>query len=505
MIRFATRGVKLGATGINPDFIVRNIFRDAMQQPVFSNQDDWSSWLPFSASMKGILRNMDIGTQRELEGARIFRESGGRVATFWGSMLSSEEMVKGMKDPVFKKSLTSVGRLTTKVYKVLSASEMWGRVGEAGVAYRKALERGASTYEASIIAIEAGKEVTVDFSRHGTLGRILTQAYPYFNPTLQGGRKTIMRAFGQEGGPRAALQAWAKASIIFGGMSAFTWLMNHMDEESQEAYDDRPVWHRNNYWTLPAWLMGRQWSLPKAFEMGKGIGNPVEWILDTAYGRNPVAAKTVAWDLISGFVPGWPFIGSLISPTVAVTFNKVLWQNRPIVPYYMETTLLPKDQYNQYSTVVAKELGKAFGISSMKIDHWVNAHLGGLWFNGNRVIDEAFSPPPEQPNPEGDSDWWAAIPGLSTIIRQAPHRSSRYAHELRDLNDHLRRKAGSRETTPDEDRFRPHIRLAIERLSVIGKAERENVIDKETADRMEWALSKPLLDLFDQHVGGRPK
>ena len=28
------------------------------------------------------------------------------MATFWGSMLSSEEMVKGMKDPVFKKSLT---------------------------------------------------------------------------------------------------------------------------------------------------------------------------------------------------------------------------------------------------------------------------------------------------------------------------------------------------------------------------------------------------------------
>ena len=75
--------------------------------------------------------------------------------------------------------------------------------------YLTTIDRLGDTAEGRLQGIADAAEVTVDFSRHGSMGRFINAWIPYWNPAVQGIDKVIRSVVGDEQiGKEAAKQGW---------------------------------------------------------------------------------------------------------------------------------------------------------------------------------------------------------------------------------------------------------------------------------------------------------
>lgn len=211
----------------------------------------------------------------------------------------------------------------------------------------------------------AAKRVTVDFSAGGRIAKVLNQAIPFYNASVQGTR-SFARTI-RDNPTRAVLY----------GLTTFTLpaLLNWWRNKDEEWYRQLP-WRERYLYDNVRDDQGNVWQIPRPPEWGNFFSVLPEAILDSWYRKDPRGVKEALKHMLDTSNP--------LDYPVLAKIAKEQWQNRidffarPIVPR-SQIDLPPGEQRSPYTTKLGQWLGHAFPntISPRRFDAAVRGYFGG--------------------------------------------------------------------------------------------------------------------------------
>lgn len=253
--------------------------------------------------------------------------------------------------------------------------------------YAACRKNGLSPEEAML----AAHDLTVDFRRSGINIKGINSIIPFFNAGLQSTDK-MLRYLSAEGTPsRQRGKEAAKRTIEYlvcsALVAALMYAINHADEEKEEEYETLSNYTKNTFWCIPIGD-GKYLTIPKAQGLSV-ITSIFERTYDAIFADDKEAFDDV-WEYITnnllpnavsniaqGDIAGPATNISLIGPFISMYANKD-FMGKPIIPESMDN-YLPKDQFNEKTSVPAKWIGEGLGLSPIKIDYFLQNTLGGVW------------------------------------------------------------------------------------------------------------------------------
>jgi hypothetical protein len=244
------------------------------------------------------------------EYAKMYEAAGGKVASFYSEGHRRE--LRGEAHTALQKTYQAVQETIGALTRLVSAPESFIRIAEFRDIHRKAKKEGKSDLEAGFEALEASREVTVNFARAGVVARAWNQLVPYTSASFAGQRKMFRALGGLEGrtdAERARIQraAWANGIMNITIPSMILWSLSYDDEDIK----DLPEWRKR--WFHNVKVNGQIWTLPKAFELGLLFGTIPEMIGDYITDSNPIALGPTLGDMMFPYMRGV----SAVVPTFA--------------------------------------------------------------------------------------------------------------------------------------------------------------------------------------------
>ena len=384
-VKFTSAAFRKGATTLYIPFSLSNAVRDAQMAVMSSkygfNPVDWVKG--FAEGLKGA-----FGWDSKL--IDEFAKNGGG----FGGFIQSTKEISGIKNQLFEptwwKKTKAVINPFNLVTNFAEATELAPRLG----VYKKALGAGASGLEA---AYEA-RNATIDFAKAGQEMRIINMWVPFVNARWQALLNTA-RIF--KDSPVKA-SAKAGALIITPGVTTYFWnAMNYPD-----LYEDVPRWIKDTYFPI---IVGEDKDqdgnrIPKMVLIPKGdVGqifyNPIEYTLDYVRKGEPSNFTKLALEWMSQLAPipftrdgelsASQFLSGALPPILRtpaeLATNKSFFTDGPVVPRRLEQ-VAPMEQYDDKTPYAAVVIGRALGVSPMKLAYGLNGLLGGF---GREAIDPA--------------------------------------------------------------------------------------------------------------------
>lgn len=466
--------VRFFATGLAPGFAVANVVRDMMSQPLFSKEGNFLPGAGIIKWFQGAAIYAERGQMREL-----YDELGVRTSSFLDA--GARRRIAGHDRSLMQKA----GEWVRKTQEVLAAPENFLRIKEFADTYKRAQAEGKSELEARMLALEAGREITVNFARAGVISRLANQVVPYFNPTVQGQRKLWRQVIGGGDAKSDAAKAKVQRAAILNGITNITvpsLLLAYMNRD-EEWYQDLPEWRKLHYWNIN--VGGEQiLSIPKPFEAGVVFGSIPEMWLD----RNPVGADEALKNAFLGYLDGpAAILSATLLPSIEVAANYNFFTGRPITPEWIQRTRKPEDQATLYTTEVAKSLSQAINgvLTPTEIEHWLAGHTAGASTAAMRTIDDIMGL-------SNHANIWKEASPVSRFIRQEEHGHSRAVDQLYDLSTRLDQEHGSGSISPERGRLRRQVDAAKRQLSNIRRSFRQGTITREQANRRSFEVAEPL-------------
>jgi len=444
-----SRGVRLGATGLNPSFgLIRNFIRDAMTFSVLRKHSKRGAL----GAAKGVIDDV-----RNTEAAKRFKALGGKMSGYIGQ---DRRGLKAIKSELFasngkKYALHTVLHPVDALRELFGITETGVRIAEFEAAYKDAAAKyGEGTLDAAIYALNQAQDVTTNFTRHGVYAKYLNQLIPFFNAAIQGPDK-IIRTF-KERPIEAAIRSVAYLTIPAIGL----W-WKYKDED---WYKNLPDYEKINY--LHFRFPGTETivRLPVPFELGHVFQSMPVAALDSAYNDRPeefTGSLVNILDQANPFGSRW-LIGGIPAVGIAVQLiaNKD-WAGRPIVPMSAQGRL-PADQYGPYTTELMKHIGKALNVSPAKLEYAVDNLSGGLY---RRTIRGAEVIAGQRDYETGLSD----MPVLGTLFTRDPYAPQAQIERFYKRRDALNRKYQSKAITKPETRERAAYNKIGDMLSLYWK------------------------------------
>jgi hypothetical protein len=447
---FISRGVRLGATGLNPSFgLIRNFIRDAMTFSILRKH----SKLGALGAGKGVIDDV-----RNTEAAKRFKALGGKMSGYIGQ---DRRGLKAIKSELFasngkKYALHTVLHPVDALRELFGITETGVRIAEFEAAYKDAAAKyGEGTLDAAIYALNQAQDVTTNFTRHGVYAKYLNQLIPFFNAAIQGPDK-IIRTF-KERPIEAAIRSVAYLTIPAIGL----W-WKYKDED---WYENLPDYEKVNY--LHFRVPGTEDTivrLPVPFELGHVFQSLPVAALQAAYRdrKEDFTGPLInILDQANPFGSRW-LIGGIPAVGIAVQLiaNKD-WAGRPIVPMSAQGRL-PADQYGPYTTELMKHIGKALNVSPAKLEYAVNNLSGGLY---RRTIRGAEIIAGQRDYETGLSD----MPVIGTLFTRDPYAPQAQIERFYKRRDALNRKYQSKAITKPETRERAAYNKIGDMLSLYWK------------------------------------
>lgn len=213
VIRASNNLFKSLVTGYNPTFLLRNTVRDLQTAGLYTRDG------------RAFLRNYP----RALEEIRNNGEYWQMYKALGGSYSSVFDYATGtVKEPTGR-----AAKLMARLESLNMAAEQAPRLAE----FMSVVEKGGVNSETLADALYAAADVTVNFGRSGTLGKVLNANYvPFLNPGIQGFDKLIRRVTETRGG-----REWAKligrAALLGIAPTLINALLYHDDEEWDDLRD----------------------------------------------------------------------------------------------------------------------------------------------------------------------------------------------------------------------------------------------------------------------------
>ena len=393
-----SNATKRGATGVlAPMFAIRTVTADLAQALIQSKNPAVHLWDFGHALISSIAdtilpKNAQVG-QRLRALAQEYRRVGG---IYSAALRSDQQLRKGVsrmnRYPIFspKYVMHLVGRTVSLPFRALEGLANVSENVNRMAAFRSEMRRlgGEKTPENVMRAMQAAREITVNWSRRGLQSRNIEKVVPYNNAAIQG-----LYRFAA---------AWKRnpiktTAMVAAGVMApkfYEYMMFHDDPDYQalparEKYMNLIV-AKNPDGTFVKIKMPYEYAAFGAFMV-----DSLEALLD----QNPEAFKGAADALANTFTPpvvsgalqgftqgggGEQSLSGMAQATVLGPAVSIL-SNRNYAGVPIESMALqdrsPQYRYDERTSAVAKELGRALAsigldLSPKKIDYIIRAYGG---------------------------------------------------------------------------------------------------------------------------------
>lgn len=475
---FPTRMLRAGVVN-TLEFWFKNAFRDQFEAAIKSDV----GYIPFVDMLKGmyhVLGRTDLYTKfLSSGGAQSFRQSLDRnyLQHDLRNMLA-----KSMKD----KTMNIIKNPLEAMRALSELSEISTRVG----VFRKGVMKDESA-EGITQAAMAARDV-IDFSRKGSVGKLINQGIPFWNAHIQGLDKTI-RVFSN---PKTAPKALAKS---FAYITAPT-VGLYQAFKDDPRYQELPQWDKDLFWHF--WAGDKHFRLPIPFELGVMFKVIPERLMAYSEGQGEAFRELGKTTFEAVNVIPWPEDIALLSPWIQAISNKT-FTGAPIVPR-REQDLLPEDQIGPYTSTAAKAISKLPGIKSnlltdttlgspRKVDHIIRGYTGSLGQYATQAIDAVLDiarVTDQPPRPEVGLEDKALFKGFmgKTLTGRTDSIDKFYERysELDRQYKSARKKAGDFEDLGEYKQFQKIARSMSELAEIYRAIEADPVLEsKEKTEQIK--------------------
>jgi hypothetical protein len=128
-------------------------------------------------------------------------------------------------------------------------------------------------------------------------------------------------------------------------------------------------------------------AIPKPFGATSAVVNAFEYGTDAAIRQDPSLIGPWMEAAGKGFTP--PTTNPLVSLAYDLPANYNRFQNRPIVPYYLQG-VKPSEQYTAGTSELSKLIGATTGWSPIKVEYAISQMGGSMALNLLRTSDLAM-------------------------------------------------------------------------------------------------------------------
>lgn len=361
VIRFVSavsRVFKAVTTGWNMFFTANNGQRDIGTAYVNGSTNN-----PFRLIWDNVKAAIDIVTKSDAY--KLNAQSGG----MYQSPISNPQTLDSIAGELSGNRRFSPKRIIEWIEKFSDVVEAAPRLAETKRVLEKTGDVRAARY--------AGDEVTLNFKRHGRVGKTIDAFYPFFNPAVQGTVKNITMLKERPAAFLIKLFAMsALASILEMGF-------NHA-AGGDEEYTKLSSYMKNSYYNIYKGN-GKFHKIPKPQSLGV-VASLIERAVEQYGMKNDESFYQFFEYLANQFVPpGVPtpdnpdaFLDDfVVLGSIAEINSNKDFKGSPIVPSNYQN-LEPSMQYDEKTSAVAKFLGKTLNWSPMKIDHFLDSNFGFL-------------------------------------------------------------------------------------------------------------------------------
>ncbi len=368
----------------DPAFIMVNMMRDTLSAYATSGSDI----KPFLDTIKGFTSDISNLERFGVVGGYDLAGDPKDIMRFMNKQLRNMGRDKnGGLDPdnLFVKAWDGLGNLTTR-----------SDAATRQAVFQDVLKQTNSPIEAAFQSLEI-----INFNRRGgnPLFKVVTTAIPFLNARIQGLDVLYRAAAGQYSAnikdrlspetnkmlqSLSARRFFARLVTLM-GITALYWLMVSDSEEYKELNAKKEV--RDDNWIIP---MGDRYSfkIPIPFEVGVITKVLPERLLNLIFGddnqkefRDAMARQAETTFKVN------PFNWQIVAPLMEGFNNKSKFTGREIVPYWMLSSRIPEERYNENTSLWARSVGAALNISPLKIDHVARGYLGTLGSYGLQATD----------------------------------------------------------------------------------------------------------------------
>ena len=348
-IRAANNLFKSLVTGYNPTFTVRNTVRDLQTAGLYT-RDAAAFARNYPKALAEIKNNGEYW--------QMYKSLGGSFSSVFDYNTGTVKEPKGR-----------TAKLMAKVEALNMAMEQAPRLAE----FMGVVEKGGTSTENLADALYAAADVTVNFGRAGTLGKVLNANYvPFLNPGIQGFDKLIRRVTETKGG-----KEWAKLAIRAAALGVAPALLNsllyHDDEEWDELRDSDKDTNYMFKLGNGVWL-----KIPKGRELSL-LGITADRITDAIKGEKVDILATLN-TMGNQVAPANPLTSNIASALFeAQLFDPSdpgrTWYGGDIESQRLQS-YAPGQRYDSSTDIFSKAVGGALGISPKKLNYVLDQYTG---------------------------------------------------------------------------------------------------------------------------------
>lgn len=484
------RTVRFFATDANPAFVAANAIRDMMSAATFSAEGKFQ---PFSGWRKFFEGAATMMGGKQKEAVDMFEASGARTASIYNEGVRAQ--MRGQLQGPISRGWDVIRKLADRYTNFLGHPESFIRIEEFKRVHGEALAAGKTGTEAAMLALEAGKEATVNFARAGIVSRAYNQMTPYFSASFAGQRKMLRAITGMEGTndvQRATLQRYAILNG-FVGITAPTmalWALTH----DEDWYRDLPEWRKRHFINFKM-VPGSEtiYSLPLPFELGSVFGTMPQILGDRLTDSNPAEFFPTIKDAMFPYLSGLSgLLPAGAKPWLQSTSGYDFFTGSEQTPFWIEQSNLPADQMRPGTTIMAQEMFKALqgpltaaGIDNpIELQQLIGDFTAGASTSLARAMDE-FGDLKDHPGiQEGSAALFSGF--YNRFARQTPHRSSRAVDEFYDL-------ATETDQTGTDKRLIREIGRDRRKMAAIRRQVSDDVISQTEGDRLIYEIAQQRL------------
>lgn len=348
-VRTANNLFKALVTGYNPTFTIRNTVRDLQTAGLYTRDG-----VAFARNYPKALAEIKNNGQYW----QMYKALGGSFSSVFDYNTGTVKEPKGR-----------TAKLMAKVEALNMAMEQAPRLAE----FMGVVEKGGTSTDNLADALYAAADVTVNFGRSGTLGKVLNANYvPFLNPGIQGFDKMIRRVTETKGG-----KEWAKLIVRAVTLGIAPALLNsllyHDDEEWDELRDSDKDTNYMFKLGNGTWL-----KIPKGRELSL-LGITVDRIGDAIQGKDVDLIATIN-TMGNQVAPANPLTSNIASALFeAQLFDPSspgrTWYGGDIENQRLQS-YAPGQRYDSSTDIFSKAVGGALGISPKKLNYVLDQYSG---------------------------------------------------------------------------------------------------------------------------------
>ncbi len=355
----------------NPFFVARNQMRDLQTYLATTDGNQVRNLITYFTSLVPKAGTENARLWKQYKDMGLKQES-----SFLGGKGDYEAYLKTQLGIRESKGWGKAGALLRDLARALEAAGEWSENAPRFAEYKNALRKYGDTPEGRVKAAQAAAEITVNFSRGGTLSRRINSFVPFFNAGMQGLDK-IMRNFRNKPG-RSAFRYLGKTTLA---SILINLIAGNYDNRNYDELNDRA---KAGYWNIPIGLLTGdvdEDGKSKTFlKLRKGEAESLFGALGEQIARMLVGSEE--WDAqklldtaVEGFTnmaPNNPLSSNMFAPFIEISQNRD-WAGRDIVPANLQD-MPPELQYDATTSWTSKQLGQLLGVSPMMLDHLLTGY-----------------------------------------------------------------------------------------------------------------------------------